>query len=122
MTTYEKIEVAFYIFAALFAALKLVAPRTASKIDDDALLALEAIKARAERLAPYIWPVVEVLAKEGKIPADSAEKAKEFAKRLDESMKSHDAIGATIAAGMSALDKLNNGRVKFPPMDSPASK
>ena len=122
MTTYEKIEVALYIFAALFAALKLVAPRTASKIDDDALKALEALKERAERLAPYIWPVVEVLAKEGKIPANSAEKAREFANRLDESMKSPDAIGAAIAAGMSAMDKLNAGRVKPLPTPDPASK
>jgi hypothetical protein len=122
MTTYEKIEVTLYIFAALFAALKLVAPRTASKIDDDALAALESLKDRAERLAPYIWPVVEVLAKYGKIPADSEAKAKEFAKRLDEATKSPDAIGAAIAAGLSAVDKLNKEGVKPSPIPAPDSK
>jgi hypothetical protein len=108
------------ILFALYGALKAIAPKTATKTDDNAVAMIETAKAWVEKLAPHIWAVVEVLAAEGKLPP-GVTKAEEFAKRLIEAQKSPDHVGAAIAAGLSAADKM--GRIPTPsPPQGPVSK
>lgn len=111
---------AITILFALYGALKAVAPRTATKADDNLVEAIERAKVWVEKLAPHVWAVVEVLAAEGKLPP-GVTKAEEFAKRLVEAQKSPDSLGAALAAGISAFDKLDKDMLPGPPA-GPASK
>lgn len=100
------------ILLAIYGALKAIAPKTQTTADDRLVERLEAAKEWAERLAPHVWAVVEVLAASGAINKDSLSKAEEFAKRMETAQKSPETVAATIAAGLSAADKL--GRLDPP--------
>lgn len=112
------VNIVIVILLAFYGAIKALAPRTQTTADDRFVEKIEAGKRWAAELAPHVWAVVEVLAAQGVIKRESAAKAAEFAKRIEAAHKSPETVAATIAAGMSAADKLT----RLDPPEGPASQ
>jgi hypothetical protein len=112
--TGQNLTTVVVVLLALWEAFKAIAPKTATKIDDNIVDAVGDAKEWARGSSPHAWAIAELLAAQGAIP--KAQKSAAFALKLREAYI--EATGKVlpdkalkeaelVAAGLSASDKLN---------------
>jgi hypothetical protein len=125
--TTERVTLALVVLGYLLAALRWLAPRTATTVDDRAVAAIDAAEAWAERWAPTFWGIVERAAKDGRLP--SVQKAAKFAELVRLAYRAqhdHDmpqtaqGLATTIADHLSVTGKVEIPAVPPDPRNGPA--
>lgn len=110
--TTANIALALVVIGYIYTILKAIAPSTQTKLDDQAVQAVEKAKKWVETYAPHFWSVVEVMSQSNQMT--SAQKAAAFLLELKTSYEKLNgeripdkAIEAAtlIATGLSAEDK-----------------
>lgn len=124
--TVNHVILVLVILQVVMQALRIMAPKTETKIDDAMVDTIDRAKEWAAGVAPLMWCVVEAAAKQGGLP--KMQKAAEFLTAVQRAyLEQHgkqlpgeaESVAKTIAAGMSARDKLS----KLPdPQSAPGSK
>jgi hypothetical protein len=112
--------------------LRSIAPKTATKADDEALAGLDVAIGWAHAAAPHLWAIVEAAAAQGAIP--KAQKAAQFALMIKAEYQRQsgkalpaaaEAAAQLAAQGLSASEKLARSvpasDVPVPPL-APASR
>jgi len=120
--TLPNITAFFVALAYLYSFLVWIAPKTATKIDDEAVAAVERAKSWGYSMSPFFWSIVEGMEKSGKI--QKLNKPVEFLLQLRKAYqdahgtdlpKPAEIVAQQIAAGLSAQAKLPN-----PPQAQPS--
>lgn len=125
----QTLTLIFVVLLVLEKIARAVAPMTATKVDDQAVVMIDQARGWSLQQAPHIWAVVEQLAAVGSIP--KVQKAAEFMLRLKSAYaaatgqvlpEAAAAEAQTVAAGLSAGAKLPAQVMPVNPQPAPASR